>query len=315
MKVLVTGCAGFIGSHLVEKLLKEGYEVVGIDCFTDYYSRDLKERNLSNFKMDENFTFIEGDIINLNLRKILRDVSYVFHQAAQAGVRRSWGESFDVYVRNNILTTQKLLEACKDSNVGKFIYASSSSVYGDVKKLPMKESFKPKPVSPYGLTKLAGEQLCYLYWKNYNLPAIALRYFTVYGERQRPDMAFHKFIKAILRNEEILIYGSGEQTRDFTYISDVIEATILAMKSKLRGFEIFNVGCGSHISINQVIKKLEAIIGKKAKVRYVEKQKGDVMHTYADIFKAKKMLGWEPKVSLDEGLKRQVEWEKQIYRK
>lgn len=189
MRALVTGCAGFIGSHLVDRLLDMGYEVIGIDCFTDYYSRWIKERNLENVLKNERFKFIERDILELDLEKIIDGVDYVFHEAAQAGVRKSWGDDFKIYVDNNILATQKLLEACKDKNIKKFVFASSSSVYGDVEKLPMREDYYPKPLSPYGASKLACEGLCYLYWKNYGVPTISLRYFTVYGERQRPDMA------------------------------------------------------------------------------------------------------------------------------
>jgi UDP-glucose 4-epimerase len=302
-KALVTGCAGFIGSHLVERLLEQGYEVIGIDCFTDYYSRNIKEANISNALNRDNFEFIEEAILNLNEYP---EVDYVFHEAAQAGVRASWGESFEIYTRNNIEATQKLLEFYKDRNIKKFVYASSSSVYGDA-ELPMKEDSLLKPVSPYGVTKLAGENLCYLYWKNYNVPTVSLRYFTVYGPRQRPDMAIHKFVNAILEENEITVFGDGTQTRDFTYVDDAIEANILTSESDSIG-EVFNIGGGSKISVTELIKKIEKIIERKAKVKYIEKQKGDVRDTLADVSKANKELEWMPKVEIEEGLKRFVDW-------
>ena len=303
MKALVTGCAGFIGSHLVDKLLEQGYEVIGIDCFTDYYSREIKEANISNALNNKNFEFIEEDILNLNKYP---DVDYVFHLAAQAGVRASWGKSFEIYTRNNVEATQRLLEFYKDREIKKFVYASSSSVYGDA-ELPMKEDSLLKPVSPYGVTKLAGENLCYLYWKNYEVPTVSLRYFTVYGPRQRPDMATHKFVKTIFKGDEITVFGDGTQTRDFTYVDDAVEANILAAENNIIG-EVFNIGGGSRISVNALIEEIEKIVGKEAKIKYIEKQKGDVRDTLADVSKAKKELKWMPKVEIEEGLKRFVDW-------
>ncbi len=331
-RALVTGCAGFIGSHLVDKLLKQGYEVIGIDCFTDYYPRELKEANIANalkplslcgalphdpaspvraykkalpnkYHKDAKFELIEEDILNLNEYP---EVDYVFHEAAQAGVRASWGKSFEIYTRNNIEATQRLLEFYKEHKIKKFVYASSSSVYGDA-ELPMQENSLLKPVSPYGVTKLAGENLCYLYWKNYGIPTVSLRYFTVYGPRQRPDMAIHKFVKAILNKEEITVYGDGTQTRDFTFVDDVVEANILAAECDSVG-KNFNIGGGSRISVDALIKEIEKLIGKKAKIKYIEKQKGDVRDTWADVSKAKKELGWYPKVIISVGLKSFVEW-------
>ena len=305
MKALkVTGCAGFIGSHLTERLLRKGYEVIGIDCFTDYYAREIKERNIENALNEKNFKLIGGDILEMNEYP---EVDYVFHEAAQAGVRASWGKSFEIYTRNNIEATQKLLEFYKDREIKKFVYASSS-VYGDA-ELPMREDSLLKPVSPYGVTKLAGENLCYLYWRNYNVPTVSLRYFTVYGPRQRPDMAIHKFVKAILNGEEITVFGDGTQTRDFTFIDDVVEANILAANSEIEG-GVFNVGGGSRISVNELIKLLEEIIGKEARIKYIEKQKGDVWDTLADTTKISNELNWEPEVKIEEGLKMFVEWYK-----
>jgi nucleoside-diphosphate-sugar epimerase len=252
MKALATGCAGFIGSHLTERLLEQGYDVIGIDCFTDYYPREIKEANVANALAHSNFKLIEEDILEMDNYP---EVDFVFHVAAQAGVRASWGMSFEIYTRNNIEATQKLLEFYKDTSLKKFVYASSSSVYGDA-KLPMREDSLLKPVSPYGVTKLAGENLCYLYWKNYNVPTVSLRYFTVYGPRQRPDMAIHKFVKAILNDEEIAVFGDGSQTRDFTYVDDAVEANIFAANNDIVG-EVFNVGGGSKISVHKLIGEIE----------------------------------------------------------
>ncbi len=307
MRCLVTGAAGFIGSNLSERLIKEGHDVLGIDCFINYYPRRLKEENLKGLLKSTNFTFIEKNILDLDLSSILNDIDYIFHQAAQAGVRASWGKDFKIYSDNNVLATQVLLEGSKEKGIKRFIYASSSSVYGDTKDIPMREDSYPLPVSPYGVTKLAGEDLCYLYWKNFDFPVISLRYFTVYGPRQRPDMAFNRFITAILKDKEIHLYGDGEQTRDFTYISDIIEANILAMEKGKDG-ETYNIGGGSRISINGVLRILKEIGGKEPEVRYMDDQKGDMRHTYADIKKAQNELGFSPHVKLEEGLKEEFNW-------
>ena len=303
MRALVTGCAGFIGSHLVDELLEQGYEVIGIDCFTDYYSREVKEANISNALKNKNFEFIEKDILEMDK---FPEVDYVFHEAAQAGVRASWGKSFEIYTGNNIEATQRLLEFYKGRKIKKFVYASSSSVYGDA-ELPMREDSLLKPISPYGVTKLAGENLCYLYWKNHGVPTVSLRYFTVYGPRQRPDMAIHKFVKAIIKRNEIIVFGDGTQTRDFTYVDDAVEANILAAESDSVG-SVFNIGGGSRISVNELIKIMENIIGTKVKIKTTEKQKGDVRDTWADVSKAKEELRWMPKVEIEEGIKNFVEW-------
>ena len=314
MKALITGVAGFIGSNLAEQLLEKGYKVVGVDCFTDYYSRDLKEKNLSFFKEHNNFEFIEANILDLDLKKLLSDIDYVFHQAAQAGVRSSWGKEFDIYTDCNIRSTQRLLESAKESDIKKFVYASSSSVYGDTGNLPMKETNRLQPVSPYGVSKLAAENLCYLYWKNFEVPTISLRYFTVFGERHRPDMAFHIFIKEILTDGKITIFGDGKQSRNFTYVGDVVQANILAAESDVEG-EIFNVGGGGdRVELNTTIEIMEDIIGKEVEKEYQAVAKGDVRHTEADETKIREMLGYQPQVGLREGLEREVEWLKQIYK-
>jgi len=308
LKCLVTGVAGFIGSHLAERLLAGGHSVIGVDCFTDYYARSLKEQNLAEIKGNPLFQFIEHDLAEMDLAPLISDADWVFHQAAQAGVRASWGSYFEHYIRNNIHSTQALLEACKNSAVKRFIYASSSSVYGDSDDLPLTEGSLPRPVSPYGVTKLAGEHLCRLYEKNFRIPTVSLRYFTVYGPRQRPDMAFNLFIRALMDGREILLYGDGLQTRDFTFISDIVEANISAAESNLAVGETINVGGGSQVSVNDVISRLQEITRHSVKVKRLGFQKGDVRHTLADISKARSLLGYRPLVKLQEGLKEEYDW-------
>ncbi len=307
MLSVVTGVAGFIGSHLAERLIGEGHQVVGIDCFTDYYPRSIKESNLDNLLSLPGFSFIEGNLLDLNLPDLLKGTHFIFHQAAQAGVRSSWGSEFEVYTTLNLVATQRLLEACKKLTIEKFIFASSSSVYGDSKELPLREDSVLKPVSPYGVTKLAGEHLCMSYWKNYNIPTIALRYFTVYGPRQRPDMAFHKFMSALLQDKDIEIYGDGLQTRDFTFISDAVEGNLLAMKNTLVG-EVFNIGGGSRVTVNDVLGTMKKITLKNPRIVYQDVQKGDVKHTLAETRKARNTLGYSPQVDLKTGLEKQWEW-------
>lgn len=307
MKILVTGAAGFIGSHLAERLLKEGYTVVGVDSFLDYYPRRIKEHNVKGLNGKKGFELVEGDILGLNLDKLLGGIDAVFHQAAIAGVRSSWGAGFDEYVRNNILGTQLLLEACRDRQLKKFVYASSSSVYGDSDELPIKETSPVRPVSPYGVTKLSGEQLAYLYYKGYGVPVVSLRYFTVYGPRQRPDMAFHKFLKAVITGGEIEVYGTGEQTRDFTFIGDAVSANLAAFSSGVGG-ESYNIGGGSRIKLIECIRIIEEISGKKANLRFGDSQRGDARHTYADVTKAKKDFRYSPSVDIREGLTEHYNW-------
>jgi len=311
MKCLVTGAAGFIGSSLSERLLDLGHEVVGVDCFTDYYSVDLKRANLTKALASPGFRFIEGDLNEIELRDLFSGVDVVFHEAAQPGVRMSWGAHFDIYARNNVLVTQKLLEAAKDSRIRRFVYASSSSVYGDSPDLPLRESARPQPVSPYGVTKLAAEHLCHLYHVNYGVPTVSLRYFTVYGPRQRPDMAFNKFIRSALAGGEITVFGDGEQTRDFTFISDAVEANLRAAEAENAVGRVFNVGGGSRISVNAVLDILRELIGD-LRIRREPDQKGDVRHTMSDTQAAREILGYSPKVGIREGLQREVEWMKNL---
>ena len=306
MRALVTGCAGFVGSSLAEELLRQGNTVHGIDCFTDYYPRIIKEENIKALLEHERFVFDEKNLLDVDMKELLSEVDVIFHQAAQAGVRSSWGNHFHIYTDNNILATQRILEAMSDTDCC-LVYASSSSVYGETKRLPMCEEHPTHPRSPYGVTKLAAEHLCHLYWENFGVKTIALRYFTVYGPRQRPDMAFHRFIRAMLTDKEIVIYGDGTQTRDFTFISDAVQANIQAFASNRWG-GVYNIGGGTRCSINDVIQLLETILGHPARVKYLEPQKGDVMHTYADTKLARTELGFNPTTSLAEGLAREAEW-------
>ncbi|MEA2626943.1 MAG: hypothetical protein QOD06_2988 [Candidatus Binatota bacterium] len=312
MKCVVTGVAGFVGSHLAEALIDRGEEVVGIDCFLDYYPRLLKERNLSRLRKSDRFRLVEADLARADLAPLVAGAEWIFHQAAQAGVRASWGKDFSIYTESNVHATQRLLEAARDAGVRRLVYASSSSVYGDTDDLPMRETSLPRPVSPYGVTKLAAEHLCWLYWKNYGLETVSLRYFTVYGPRQRPDMAFHRFLKSALLGDEIPLYDDGEQTRDFTYVADAIAANLAAVERGTGG-GIYNIGGGSRVSINRVLETISDISGRAVRVRREGRQKGDVRHTAADTSRARADLGFEPRVPLDDGLRRQWEWTREVY--
>jgi UDP-glucose 4-epimerase len=305
MKCVVTGAAGFIGSHLSEALVSQGHAVLGIDCFTDYYAKRLKVANIATLTEMNGFKLVNVDISAANLSPLLVDVDCVFHLAAQPGVRASWGKSFSHYVKDNILTTQRLLEAVKGKSVKKFVYASSSSIYGDSESLPTPEETVPKPLSPYGATKLLAENLCQVYFKNYSLPTVILRYFTVYGPRQRPDMAFKIFITKIARGEEITVYGDGEQRRDFTFVTDAVAGTVLA--SRAVPGSVYNVGGGKTASLNEVITIIESSLGKRAKVKREAKAPGDVRSTSADITRIRKDLGFKPRVSLSEGVRQQAD--------
>jgi len=305
-KALVTGAAGFIGSHLTEQLLEDGWQVVAVDCFTDHYPRATKEQNLAGCRPHPRLRFVEADLVTCDLGSLLAGVDVVFHQAGQAGVRASWGTEFEMYVQNNILATQRLLEALKGRALRRVVYASSSSIYGDAQDLPVREETLPQPISPYGVTKLAAEHLCRLYHTNFGLPTVSLRYFTVYGPRQRPDMAFHRLIRAMLGGGTFPLYGDGEQTRDFTFVADAVAANLLAVEAPPG--RVFNIGGGSRVTMNQVIATLEEIVGRPAPVERQAAQAGDVRHTWADTTAAREVLGFAPRVSLREGLAQQVAW-------
>jgi nucleoside-diphosphate-sugar epimerase len=307
VRVLVTGCAGFIGSHLAERLLAEGHEVAGVDCFTDYYARSMKESNLGRLRESPGFSFSEVDLAEADLERVVEGVELIYHQAAQPGVRASWGRSFEIYARNNVVATQRLLEAVKDRPLRQFVYASSSSIYGDAEAFPTPETALPRPISPYGVSKLAAEHLTYLYWRNYGTPTVSLRYFTVYGPRQRPDMAFHRFIRWALADEPIQVFGDGEQTRDFTFVADAVAANVAAGMRDVHGVAM-NIGGGSRVTVNQLLVLLGELIGRPVRAQYLPTERGDVRDTSADTSLAASLLGYAPRVGLRDGLAAEVDW-------
>ncbi len=309
---LVTGAAGFIGSHLCERLAAEGCRVTGVDCFTDFYDPALKRRNLEPLRREPRFSLLELDLSRDHLAALPGDVAVVFHQSAQAGVRTSWGDRFADYLRHNVLATQRLLEHLRDRPLERFVYASSSSIYGDAESFPTPETALPRPFSPYGVTKLAGEHLVLLYGRNFGLPVAALRYFTVYGPRQRPDMGFHRFARALLRGEEIVIYGDGRQSRDFTYVSDAVEANWLAWR-RARPLGVYNIGGGSQVEVLEALGVLERALGRKARVTHAALQPGDPRRTRADTARAREDLGYAPRVGVERGLALQAEWARALY--
>jgi len=307
MKALVTGAAGFIGSHLAGRLLDRGAAVVGLDCFTDYYPRALKERNVETLRGREGFAFVEARLQDVDLDAVLEGVTHVFHLAAQAGVRRSWGRDFGVYTTHNIDATQRLLEACVGRPIEHVVYASSSSVYGDAAAVPMREDVRVQPVSPYGVTKLAAEQLCHLYAVNHGVPTTSLRYFTVYGPRQRPDMAFNRFLRAALQGSPIQVFGDGGQTRDFTYVEDAVAATIAASERGEPG-GVYNIGGGSRVSVLEVLDIVARVTGRPLRIEHGPPQKGDMRDTWADTSRARADLGFSPAVTLEDGLTEEYRW-------
>ena len=307
MKALITGGAGFIGSHLSERLLGQGATVVALDAFTDFYPRPIKEANLSGLRGHPGYRFVEGDIRDVDLGALLDGVTHVFHLAAQAGVRRSWGSEFQVYTGLNIDSTQRLLEACVGRPIERLVYASSSSVYGDDVAIPMVETAMPQPLSPYGVTKLAAEQLCHLYFVNHAVPAVSLRYFTVYGPRQRPDMGFHRFFSAVQAGRPLVQFGDGLQTRDFTFVADAAAATATAAVRGVPG-RVYNIGGGSRVSLKEVFDLIGRVTGRPVPIDLQGPQKGDMRDTYADTTRARADLGFAPSVTLEGGLREMWRW-------
>ncbi|GJM43518.1 MAG: putative UDP-glucose epimerase YtcB [Gemmatimonadota bacterium] len=310
-QVVVTGAAGFIGSHLCEALLARGDDVVGVDCFTDYYPRFMKERNLEVLKGKPGFRFVEQDLNDADLPALLQDRGIVYHLAAQAGVRASWGSEFDAYTRHNISATQRLLEALKERSDVRLVFASSSSVYGKTQQLPTREDSLLAPNSPYGATKATCEHLCALYRENWGLDYAALRYFTVYGPRQRPDMGFHKFLRAILEDRPLDVFGDGSQSRDCTYVADIVDATILAGDTRTPS-QVFNVGGGSRRALMDILDLMQEIVGKRAKIRNVSTERGDVPHTHAEISRSRTEFGYNPQTTVEEGLRQEALWLQEV---
>ncbi len=304
MKCLVTGAAGFIGSHLCERLLHAGHAVVGIDAFIPYYPRSIKEANLTAARTHRHFTFHAADLRTQPLDPLLDGIEAVFHLAAMAGLPKSWTE-FDLYESCNLTGTQRLLEAARRlRRLQRFIYASTSSVYGRYGSGD--ETLPVRPISPYGVTKLASENLCRAYAEEQELPLVVLRYFSVYGPRQRPDMGYHRFVESLLTGRPITVYGDGMQVRGNTYVSDCVEATVAAMDAMPN--EVYNVGGGEAVTVWDVVRKLETITGRRAEIRSEAARPGDQRYTSADTAKIERHLGWQPRIGLDDGLARQVAW-------
>jgi UDP-glucuronate 4-epimerase len=308
MRALVTGCAGFIGSHLTESLLEDGCEVVGVDCFNGNYARREKLRNLERARSWDKFDFVPIDLARGDLHEFVADCDAAFHLAAEPGVRASWGMRFETYVRNNVLATQHLLDAFREAPGKRFVYSSSSSIYGQAERFPTAEDVIPRPVSPYGITKLAAEHLCSACHTNYGVDVVVLRYFSVYGPRQRPDMAFSVFCAAALNDRPITVFGDGTQTRDFTYVSDVVRATRQAALAERVGGNVYNVGGGAQISLNDGIAAIEQFAGRRLDVSRAERQHGDVRDTSADSRRARKDLGLEDTMDFTSGLRKQFDW-------
>jgi UDP-glucuronate 4-epimerase len=303
---LVTGCAGFIGSHLTESLLADGYSVVGIDCLNDNYPRADKLANLTRAADYDRFRLVVSDLVDVDARELIDGCDVVFHLAGEPGVRGSWGARFDRYTHHNVAATQRLLEAARPGM--RFVYASSSSVYGDALRLPTPESVAPRPLSPYGVTKLAAEHLAVLYAREHGVDTIALRYFSVYGPRQRPDMAFRRFCEAIVDRTRIEVYGDGRQTRDFTFVGDVVAATRAAGAASRGDGRVYNIGGGARVSLNRTLEVLAGLAGRPLDVHRHERESGDVRDTSADIRRARDELGFAPATDLEAGLAAELAW-------
>jgi UDP-glucose 4-epimerase len=303
---LVTGCAGFLGSHLCEALLTDGLDVVGLDCFSDYYPRALKQANMKAALTSPRFHLLETDLATDRLEPALDGVDIVFHLAAQPGVRPSFGEDFGIYLRHNVQGTQRLLEATCDRELKAFVYASSSSVYGDQDVYPVREDAPMRPKSPYGATKVITEQLAGAFWHSRRVPVVGLRYFTVYGPRQRPDMAFSRFLARALSDRPLVVHGDGRQVREFTYVADVVGATLAAAERGERGC-VYNIGGGEPVAVLEAISMLEGLLERELVVEHGEPAHGDPRRTEADVTRAKRDLCYRPATPLTEGLAAHVE--------
>ena len=310
-KIVITGGAGFIGSHIAESCVEDGHEVVIIDNLDDYYSLELKKKNIDCALKSGKARFVHGDVTDLDfLRTVInKDVDYVFHEAAQAGVRISVDNPFKPN-NVNVLGTLNVLQASLEADVERVINASSSSVYGKVEYLPFDEKHPTQPVSPYGVSKLAAEHYCRVFYEIYGLPTVSLRYFTVYGPRMRPDLAISIFTEKMLKDMSITIFGDGNQTRDFTYIEDIVRVNMKLLDTNRANGKVMNIGGGNRISVNELAKNLKEIIGSSSEINYAEVQRGDAVHTLANVGLAKKLVGYKPSVSIKDGLKRFVEWYK-----
>ncbi len=304
-RILVTGAAGFIGSHVVDRLLADGREVVGVDAFTANYSSERKRRNIAGASLHEGFRLVEEDVLEADLDRLLRDVDGAIHLSGEPGVRRSWGGGFGKYLERNVLATQRMLEAAGRNATPKFVYISSSSVYGAASGGPVREDHDLRPASPYGMSKLAAEELVALYGRERGVPATVLRYFTVYGPRQRPEMAVARFIRAAFRGHPVEVFGDGEQTRDMTYVGDAVEATVAALEAP---GGVYNVGGGSRTTVNGLISSVGQVTGSPVEATYGSAAPGDVYSTWADSTRAARELGYKPRVSLEEGITAQAAW-------
>ncbi|MCX4077901.1 NAD-dependent epimerase/dehydratase family protein [Bacillus subtilis] len=313
MKILVTGAAGFIGSHLCEELLKDKkHNVIGIDDFIGPTPFSLKLKNLKNLLPEKRFTFIKENLLTADLAPLLEGVDVIFHLAAIPGVRSSWGNHFHPYAAHNIQALQRLLEGCREHSIQTFVFASTSSVYGE-KQGKVSENTSLSPLSPYGVTKLTGEKLCHVYKQSFGIPIVILRFFTVYGPRQRPDMAFHRLIKQHLQQKPLTIFGDGQQSRDFTYISDCVKGiTAVLEKPHLIG-ETVNIGGAERASVLKVVSLIEDISGRKATLHFSDKIAGEPRNTWADISKAKQLLHYDPATSLKDGLTNEIAYLSSLY--